>query len=74
MPSARDVHSIPPFEKPSLDEQTLAQMRAPPERSANEDVAQDIDSSDDEDGARPHSSALPGEFPSGSSQSTEPYY
>lgn len=46
MPSGRDIHSIRPFELPSLDASVLEAMRAPPERSDNfEDI---VDSSDDD--------------------------
>ena len=74
MPSGRDVHTILAFDKPCLDEHTLFQLRAPPEKSPGEGVAQNVDSSDDEDGGRPSDSGLPGTFPAGSGQSTEPYY
>ena len=46
MPSGRDIHSIKPFEPPSLDASVLEAMRAPPERS--DDFEDAVDSSDDE--------------------------
>ena len=61
--------------KPSLDEQTLARLRAPAERSHQEDEDyQDVSSSDEEGEGKTKDSALPGTFPSGSDQTSTPYY
>lgn len=64
MPSGRDIHSIKPYRPPILDVETLALMRAPPERDELQGLMGDIDSSDDE-GER-KSSAPPGAFPDAS--------
>ncbi|KAG8530738.1 uncharacterized protein KY384_004095 [Bacidia gigantensis] len=74
MPSGRDIHSSQPFVKPTLDEETLSRLRAPPERAGLLDDGQDIESSDDDDDRAKHSADIPGTFPGGSTQSTEPYY
>lgn len=45
MPSAREIHSLKPYDVPMLDSRTLEAMRAPPDRS---DDFGDAQSSDDE--------------------------
>ena len=69
MPSGRDdVHVIKAFDPPSLDESTLAQMRAPPDG----DVIGKDDSSDEDE----ERTMAPGGFPGGSSNAFDesPYY
>lgn len=73
LPSGRDIHSTPaPYKLPSLDEDRLASMRAPP---AEDDFApgSDVEDSDDDS---PHENAqlfTPGGFPE-RSESTSTYY
>lgn len=62
MPSGRDIHSTKPFVPPSLGEDTLARMRAPP--SVGE-MGDESGSSSDE-GGEAHSD-LPGTFPGSTS-------
>ena len=74
MPSGRDMHSAKAFVPPTLDAETLARIRAPPETGAGGYVARDDDSSDEDgEGKR---SAPPGAFPesSRSALSDSPYY
>lgn len=62
MPSGRDIHLTKPFVPPSLGEDTLARMRAPP---SVDELGDDDDSSSDEgDKAQ---SELPGAFPGSTS-------
>lgn len=57
MPSGRDIHTIKPYEPPSLDTEVLEAMRAPPDRS--DDVGGHA-SSDEETVVNP---APPGAYP-----------
>ena len=69
MPSGRDdVHVIKAFDPPSLDESTLAQMRAPPDGDV---IGKDVSSDEDEE-----RTMAPGGFPGGSSNAFDesPYY
>ena len=70
MPSGRDIHSTKPFVPPSLDDDTLARMRAPP----NVDETIDNESSSDE--GEKAQGGLPGAFPGSSSTAAnaESYY
>ena len=63
MPSGRDIHSVKPYIPPTLDVDTLAQMRALPELVESNDT--DEESSSD-DGDTKQQSALPGAFPGAS--------
>lgn len=45
MPSAREIHTLKPFDVPTLDNLTLNTMRAPPDRN---DDFEDENSSDEE--------------------------
>ncbi|PQE21978.1 pH-response regulator palC protein [Rutstroemia sp. NJR-2017a WRK4] len=47
LPSGREMHSIKPYNPPSLDAQVLEDMRAPPDPT---DIYDDVDSSDEEKG------------------------
>lgn len=64
MPLGRDIHSAKSFVPPSLDDDTLTRMRAPP------DVDEMSDDDDDESGSDEGEKAqagLPGAFPGSSS-------
>ena len=45
MPSGREIHSIPEYQPPSLDEHVLEAMCAPPD--VNDELTQDMSSDDD---------------------------
>ena len=62
MPSGREIHTPKQYIPPSLDEDTLARMRAPPDgaNSANIGVDSDDSSNEDVEGR----TDLPGAFPS----------
>lgn len=66
LPSGRDLHTTKPFVPPSLGEDTLARMRAPPD--VGEPGEDDDDGSSDEDDKG--QSDLPGAFPGSSSTSS----
>ena len=53
MPSGREYHSPKPYQVPSLDEQTLARMRAPPEPNDDTFRGLEDDSGDEEDAGTP---------------------
>lgn len=73
MPSGRDIHTIKPYEPPSLDPVVLESMRAPPEGS--DDFGNGSDSEDEVKGDRPVVSAYPGASDAyGRSASTGSYY
>ncbi len=62
MPLGRDIHLAMPFVTPSLDDDTLARMRAPPDVDETSDG--NGNSSDEGDKAQ---GSLPGSFPGSSS-------
>lgn len=69
MPSGRDIHSAKPFVPLSLDDETLARMRAPPD--VDEMVGNESSSDEDEKAQ----GGLPGAFPgSSSTASNNSYY
>ena len=70
MPLGREVHQTKPYTPPTLDEDTLASLRAPPDRSLEGNMMGDGDSSSEEEGAKGESS-LPGAFPGSSATSTQ---
>ena len=70
MPSGREVHQIKPYMPPTLDEDTLASLRAPPDRSLEGSMLGDDDSSNDEEEVKCESS-LPGAFPGSSATTTQ---
>ena len=72
MPSGRDIHSTKPFVLPALDAETLAQMRAPPERDDN--ASNESDSSSDNDIKSPKPANLPGAFPRSSTATNGNYF
>lgn len=64
MPTGREIHTVPPFQPPTLDRAGLEAMRAPPTAQTDE-FDGDMPSSDDESaqtlvGAYPESSVTPG--------------
>ena len=73
MPSGRDVSPIKTFVPPTLDEESLIRMRAPPEKDAESGAIGGDDSSDEESDAK---MSAPGTFPgeSGSAFNDSPYY
>ena len=69
MPSGRDIYSSKPFVPPSLDDDTLARMRAPP------DVDEMVDNESSSDEGEKAQGGLPGAFPgSSSTASNDTYY
>ena len=70
MPSGREVHQTKPYVPPTLDEDTLSSLRAPPDRSLEGNMLGDDDSSSDEDGVKGESN-LPGAFPCSSATATQ---
>lgn len=60
MPLGRDMYTMKPFVPPTLDEDTLSRMRAPPDREGL--IGEGADSSSDE-GDKKQQSSLPGAFP-----------
>ena len=71
MPLGRDIYTSKPFLPPSLDEDALARMRAPPDI---EEMGDDHESSSDE--GENAQGGLPGAFPGSSSivSREESYY
>lgn len=70
MPSGREVHQTKPYMPPTLDEDTLASLRAPPERSLEGTMMSGDDSSSEEEGVKGESS-LPGALPGPSAMTTQ---
>ena len=66
MPLGRDIHSAKHYQPPKLDEDTLANMRAPPSDVLLGESMEDDDSSNSES-ERKGGSELPGAFPGSSS-------
>ena len=62
MPSGRDIHSSKDYVPPSLDGDTLARMRAPPDVNPSSHSIEG-DSSTDSDTEGGKQSHLPGTFP-----------
>ncbi|MCJ1395705.1 hypothetical protein MMC18_008591 [Xylographa bjoerkii] len=62
--SGRNVHIPKAYIPPSLDADTLARMRAPPENG--DDATTLVGDSDDSEGETPRGSAVPGAFPTAS--------
>ena len=70
MPLGRDIHLAKPFIVPSLDDDTLARMRAPPDIN---EMGDDSESSSDE--GQKALGGFPGAFPlSSSAASTDDSY
>ncbi|CAG8112392.1 unnamed protein product [Penicillium nalgiovense] len=73
LPSGRDIHSPPaPYQPPSLDEDQLARMRAPPDERDEIQFGSDDDSEDD--AGQPDSRGTPGAFPDRSAAASSVYY
>ncbi|KAJ5953016.1 uncharacterized protein N7479_011429 [Penicillium vulpinum] len=69
LPSGRDIHSPPaPYQPPSLDQDQLMRMRAPPDEKHDIQVGSDDDSEDDA------GRAPPGGFPDRSATASSVYY
>lgn len=61
LPSGRDIHSPPaPYTPPSLDEDQLLRMRAPPEE---EELPPDVEADDSDNEAEASGRDTPGAFP-----------
>ena len=77
MPTGRDVHTTKPFKLPTLDEDTLARMRAPPDHGSLEKLSGNDNSSDSEnEHSGKRQSSLPGAFPGSSAtgSSSDAYF
>lgn len=68
MPSGREIHTIKPFQPPTLSAETLEAMRAPPDRS---DEFVSYPSSDEETAVDPSSG---GAYPGRSATGTPGYF
>ncbi|KAJ5083138.1 hypothetical protein N7456_012565 [Penicillium angulare] len=74
LPSGRDIHAPPaPYQPPSLDEDQLMRMRAPPDDERDEFFANDPDDSDGDD-MPSDIRGTPGEFPDRSQTASTAYY
>ncbi|KAJ5256532.1 hypothetical protein N7478_012636 [Penicillium angulare] len=74
LPSGRDIHAPPaPYQPPSLDEDHLMRMRAPPKDDRDEFFANDPDDSDEED-IPSDIRGTPGDFPDRSQTASTAYY
>lgn len=73
MPSGRDIHSTKLYKPPVLDADTLAQMRAPPNKDDNAFAGNDSSSSDDDEDL-PRPAQLPGTFPGGAKATANDSY
>jgi len=60
MPSGREYHTVQPFNPPSLDEDAVVRMRAPPEIADTGLEGNEADSSDEEDKMTNTVGAFPG--------------
>ncbi|KAJ5675226.1 uncharacterized protein N7477_005160 [Penicillium maclennaniae] len=73
IPSGRDIHQTPvPYKPPSLEEDQLARMRAPPDEHQQLHFGSDPDDSDEE--ALPEPRGPPGGFPDRSETASSAYY
>jgi hypothetical protein len=73
LPSGRDIHSPPaPYQPPSLDEDQLMRMRAPPDERDHVQFGSDDDSEDD--AGQPDGRGTPGAFPDRSATASSVYY
>lgn len=73
MPLGRDIHSTKSYIPPSLDEDSLARMRAPPDYDLHSNSAMNDSSSDSENEGK-RQSGLPGTFPGSSATSKDAEY
>lgn len=60
MPSGRDMHTVKPYEPPSLDPVVLESMRAPPEGSDDFENASDSEDEGKDNNSRGPVGAFPG--------------
>ncbi|CAI7592202.1 unnamed protein product [Penicillium glandicola] len=73
LPSGRDIHSPPaPYQPPSLDEDQVMRMRAPPDEHDDVQFGSDDDSEDD--AGQPDGRGPPGAFPDRSTTASSVYY
>ncbi|KAL2697504.1 hypothetical protein AAEP93_011408 [Penicillium crustosum] len=73
LPSGRDIHSPPaPYQPPSLDEDQLMRMRAPPDE--RDDVLFGSDDDSEDEAGQPDSRGPPGSFPDRSATASSVYY
>lgn len=73
LPSGRDIHSPPaPYQPPSLDEDQLMRMRAPPDE--RDDVLFGSDDDSEDEAGQPDSRGPPGSFPGRSATASSVYY
>jgi hypothetical protein len=73
LPSGRDIHSPPaPYQPPSLDEDQLMRMRAPPDDREDVNFGNDDDS--EEEATQGDQRGLPGAFPDRSATASSVYY
>ncbi|KAG7008919.1 NADH-ubiquinone oxidoreductase 12 kda subunit [Physcia stellaris] len=73
MPSGRDIHSTKLYKPPVLDADTLARMRAPPNKGDDAFAGDDSSSSDDDEDL-PRPAQLPGTFPGGAKATANDSY
>lgn len=74
LPSGRDIHPPPAlYQPPSLDQDQLMRMRAPPEENKDLQFGSD-DDSDDDSGQPDHSRGPPSTFPDRSATASRVYY
>ncbi|KAJ5660576.1 hypothetical protein N7507_007027 [Penicillium longicatenatum] len=74
LPSGRDIHTPPaPYKPPSLDEDQLMHMRAPPNELEDLSFTNDPEDSDEED-TSPETRGPPGGFPDRSETVSTVYY
>ena len=72
MPSGREIHTPKPYVPPSLDEDTLTKMRAPPD---DDDTRTLVADSDDSGGEAPQSRGrTSGSYPDSSGTGGGSYY
>ncbi|CAI7655879.1 unnamed protein product [Penicillium viridicatum] len=73
LPSGRDIHSPPaPYQPPSVDEDQLMRMRAPPDE--RDDVLFGSDDDSEDDAGQPDGRGPPGTFPDRSTTASSVYY
>ena len=72
MPSGREMYNSKQYVLPTLDEDTLQRLRAPPE--PGEEGAGSAPSDDSDDESKDKKTDVPGAFPQPSSESQSSYY
>lgn len=72
LPSGRDIHSVPPYSPPALDEDQLIRMRAPPE---DDEQLPEVEDESEDEGINPEKErGPPGAFPTRSATADSAYY